>query len=90
LRGSAEGIEESPAGKALAERRAAWERRLPEAANELWDWLLAQDLATRLDLLAYSAGCSVNAVRKPHEQEDAEHFGDADRLADPKPTAGLK
>jgi len=81
LRGSAEGIEDAPAGKALAERGAAWAQRLPEAAAGLWDWLLAQDAATRLDLLAHCAGCTVNAVRKPHEREDAERFSHADRLA---------
>jgi ParB family chromosome partitioning protein len=81
LGGSAAGIEDSPAGTALAERHQSWLRRLPQTPSELWDWLLAQDMATRLDLLAYCAGCSVNAVRKRHERADSDRFVHADRLA---------
>jgi ParB family transcriptional regulator, chromosome partitioning protein len=47
----------------------------------LWDWLLAQDTATRLDLLAYCAGCSVNAVKEAQQRADAERFVHADQLA---------
>ncbi|MGE0279071.1 MAG: ParB/RepB/Spo0J family partition protein [Rhizobiaceae bacterium] len=74
-------IEISAAGKALAEFHDAWRRRLPAAPDALWDWLLMQDLATRLDLLAYCAGCSINAVRKRHERADNERLCHADRLA---------
>ena len=81
LRGSAEGIEDSAAGKALAEWHGAWRRRLPATPAALWDWLLQQDSATRLDLLAYCAGCSVNAVRKRHEREGSDSLAHADRLA---------
>jgi len=80
LESSAEGIEASPAGRALAEWRTAWLRRLPKTADEVWDWLLSQDQATRLDLLAYCAGCSVNAVRKRHDPA-SERLAHADRLA---------
>ena len=81
LRGSAEGIEDSAAGKALAEWHGAWRHRLPATPAVLWDWLLQQDSATRLDLLAYCAGCSVNAVRKRHERDGSESLAHADRLA---------
>jgi ParB family chromosome partitioning protein len=81
LNGSAEGIEDSPAGKALAEWHASWRRKLPTTPEALWDWLLGQDTATRLDLLAYCAGCSVNAVRKRHEREGTDRLNHADRLA---------
>ena len=77
----AEGIADSPAGKALAESREAWLRRLPRTPEALWDWLLAQDQATRLDLLAFCAGCSVNAVRKRHDRADSDRLHHADRLA---------
>jgi ParB family chromosome partitioning protein len=56
-------------------------RQLPDAAQGLWDWLLAQDAATRLDLLAHRAGCSVNAVKKRHERADTERLSHAERLA---------
>ena len=81
LERSAEGIEDSCAAKALTERHEGWERKLPPRADGLWDWLLAQDTATRLDLLAYCAGCSVNAVKKPQERADSERFIHADQLA---------
>jgi ParB family chromosome partitioning protein len=42
---------------------------------------LAQNTATRLDVLAYCAGCSVNAVRKRHERADTHRLKHADRLA---------
>jgi ParB family chromosome partitioning protein len=82
LHGSAEGIEEGTAGKALAELHAAWRQRLPSTPEALWKWLLDQDTATLLALLAYCAGCSVNAVKKRHERADAENFRHADRLAE--------
>jgi ParB family chromosome partitioning protein len=81
LRGSAEGIEDSPAAVKLAGRHQFWSRHLPETAAGLWDWLLSQDTATRLDLLAYCAGCSINAVKKRHERDDADRLHHADRLA---------
>ena len=81
LQGSAEGIEDSPAAVKLARRHQFWLRHLPNSAEGLWDWLLAQDTATRLDLLAYCAGCSVNAVRKRHERTGTDRLTHADRLA---------
>jgi ParB family transcriptional regulator, chromosome partitioning protein len=81
LHSSAEGIEDSPAGKALAEWHASWRRKLPTSPEALWDWLAGQDTATRLDLLAYCAGCSVNAVRKRHERDGTDRLTHADRLA---------
>lgn len=86
LERSATGFEDSAAGKALAERQDYWRRTLPQEAEGLWDWLLAQDTAIRLDLLAYCAGCSVNAVKKPHERGDTDRLDHADRLAE---TLGL-
>jgi ParB family chromosome partitioning protein len=80
-RGSAEGIEETPAATALATRHEAWQRRLPEAAEELWTWLLSQETVVRLDLLGHCAGCAVDAVRRPHERADSGRFGHADQLA---------
>jgi ParB family transcriptional regulator, chromosome partitioning protein len=80
LRGSAQGIEDSPAMQALAEHHALWTRELPESGEDLWAWCLGQNTATRLGLLAYCAACSVNAVVKPHER-GGERVAHADRLA---------
>jgi len=80
LTSSAEGIEDSSASEGIVTRRHDWVLRLPDGVESLWDWLSAQDTATRLDLLAYCAGCSVNAVRKRHERSEA-RLAHADRLA---------
>jgi ParB family chromosome partitioning protein len=79
---SAEAIEESRAAKALAEQHDAWRRRLPDAAEELWSWLLGQDTVVRLDLLAHCAGCSVDAVHKLHEHAGSGRLLHADQLAE--------
>jgi ParB family chromosome partitioning protein len=81
LRGSAEGIEASPAAVKLNARHEFWRHQLPNSAEGLWDWLLSQEAATRLDLLAYCAGCSVNAVKKRHERTDTDRLRHADLLA---------
>lgn len=81
LQSSVEGIDDSAAGMKLIERHRFWQGKIPNNAEALWDWLLGQNRATRLDLLAYCAGCSVNAVRKRHERSDTDRFAHADRLA---------
>jgi ParB family chromosome partitioning protein len=81
LRGSAEGIEDSQAGQMLTERAALWRGRLPDDPGALWDWLLQQSAAIRLDLLAFCAGNAVNVVKKPHDRGDGSRLAHADRLA---------
>lgn len=80
LRYSAPGIEHGLAGQQLAGREAVWTRDLPQDAERLWDWLSSQDMPVRLDLLAYCAALSVNAVVKPHETGHGRTFH-ADQLA---------
>jgi ParB family chromosome partitioning protein len=65
---------------ALAECEDRFRHLLPEQAEGLWDWLLAQEGATRLQLLAYCASLTVNAVTKAHDRRD-EQLAHADRLA---------
>jgi ParB family chromosome partitioning protein len=81
LRAGGEGIADSPALAKLTERHGLWRQRLPEMAEDLWDWLLAQDTATRLDLLAYCAASSVDAVERPHERGYGGQLAHADKLA---------
>jgi ParB family transcriptional regulator, chromosome partitioning protein len=81
LSGSAQDIEESRAAKALADRHDAWRLRLPAAAEDVWEWLLGQETAVRLDLLAHCASCAVNAVRRPHEDVSSGQLVHADQLA---------
>lgn len=74
------GTQDSPAAHKLDGRYEEFGQHLPEAAGDLWDWLLARDMAGHLDLLAFCAACSVNAVVKPHESSD-ERVAHADKLA---------
>jgi len=67
LRHSAPGIEHGPAAQALAEHEATWADALPKEAEQLWEWLAGQDREVHLNLLAFCAALSVNAVVKPHE-----------------------
>lgn len=71
LRASAEGIEDSAASQAFAERHEAWRTRLPSEAEALWTWLISQDATARLDLLAHCAACSIDAVQRPREPADS-------------------
>jgi ParB family chromosome partitioning protein len=81
LSAGGERIADSRAMAQLAERHALWRQRLPEMADDLWDWLLAQDTTTRLDLLAYCAALSVDAVERAHQHGRDGRLHHADRLA---------
>lgn len=61
----APGIEESPAGLALAARHEAWAVRLPRAVADAWAFVAGLNGEDLLALLAHCASLSVNAVRNP-------------------------
>jgi ParB family chromosome partitioning protein len=68
--------------KAIAQMDAArekWGRTVPGTAAELWTWCLAQDKPVLLDLLAFCAAASVDAVQG--KSEDAGRLQHADGLA---------
>jgi ParB family chromosome partitioning protein len=58
----AEGLEDNPALKCMADQHAAWQGRLPENEAALWEWLLAQDGPTVSSLLAYCMACTMKPV----------------------------
>jgi ParB family chromosome partitioning protein len=71
LRGSSEGLErhitcgtDSPAHAALAEKEAEWRTLLPEKPSDLFAFCLSLGQTVLLDLLAYLAALSVNAVQQ--------------------------
>lgn len=69
----------SPAAVALSEMQGHWGDVVPGGTPEqLYRWLLEQDTATLLDLLAFCAASSLDAM---HAREKAE-FGMSDALAD--------
>ena len=85
LGGHTPGIEDTPAGRRIAERHEAWAVRLPREAADLWAYVLALPATDLLDLLAHAASLSVNAVRWPHDRKPGV-WAHADRLAE---TVGL-
>jgi len=68
LAAHADGIEDTPAAKALADRHANWARQLPQNATELWPFIAALDPDSRMALFAHCAALTVNAVRLPWEK----------------------
>jgi len=56
---------------AIAERHAAWERRIPEDEAQLWAFVARLDQAEQLKLLAHCASLSVNAMQLPKRTETA-------------------
>jgi len=81
LDGHAPGIDDTRAGRSVAERHAAWASRMPKAADDLW--LFVQNLAATdlLDLLAHCASLTINAVRAPFDRRPGA-WAHADRLAE--------
>lgn len=55
--------DDSPAHKAMAEEGEHWGDRLPGEASDLMAWCLAQPQDTLLDLLAFLAALTVDAVQ---------------------------
>jgi ParB family chromosome partitioning protein len=65
----------------MADLQATWLARLPEDAADLWDWCLKQDQQLLLDLLAFIAALSVNAVETRHERRGSPRQHHAGQLA---------
>jgi ParB family chromosome partitioning protein len=73
--------EESKGSEELENMRESWSERLPGDESALWDWCLAQDQETLLDLLAYCASVTVDAVRTKQDRSDPPRIGHAGALA---------
>ncbi len=80
LQTAAEGIGETKAASAMAQRHREWQRILPQAGADLWEWLLGKDSVTRASLLAYCAARSVSALREPWDKQPR-RLSHADRLS---------
>lgn len=81
LTAHADGIEDSPAGKAWAERHASWARQMPRDATGLWNFVAELDHDSRLALFAHCTALTVNAVKLPWERRPRA-LATADRLAE--------
>ena len=67
LASHADGIEDTPAAKALADRHAGWASDMPRDVADLWAFVAGLDYASVMALLAHCAALTVNAVRVPWE-----------------------
>ncbi len=81
LASHAEGIEDTPAAKALADRHAKWARQLPEEVADLWAYVVALAADSRMALFAHCAALTVNAVRVAWEATPSVG-ANADAIAD--------
>jgi len=71
---------ESPAHQAMTDEGSRWSERLPQHADELMAWCLEQPQGVLLDLLAFLAALSVDAVQTKQGRKG--RHAHADRLAD--------
>jgi len=69
LASHADGIEDTPAAKALADRHAEWASDMPRDVADLWAFVAGLDHASLMALLAHCASLTVNAVRVEWEQK---------------------
>jgi len=81
LDGHAPGIDESRAGRSIAECHERWAVRLPKEAPDLWPFVQGLAATDLLDLLAHCASLTVNAVRTPFDRKPGA-WAHADRLAE--------
>lgn len=73
--------EPGPAAEALEQERQRWGDLLPGESEPLWQWCLAQDRETLLELLAFCAACTVNAVQAKADRSDCGRLRHANALA---------
>jgi ParB family transcriptional regulator, chromosome partitioning protein len=81
---SAQSLHRVEGAKAFTQMEAArekWSRELPKDEAALWTWCLEQKKDVLLDLLAFCAATTINAVRTKNDRPDADRLQHADRLA---------
>ncbi len=81
LSGHADGIDDTAAAKALADRHAGWAADMPRDVAGLWGFIAGLDHASVMSLFAHCASLTVNAVKQPWEQNKRQAYQTADKLA---------
>jgi len=81
LGGHADGIEDTAAANALADRHAGWACDMPQDVADLWGFIAGLDHASVMALFAHCASLTVNALKLPWEQHKRRAHATADRLA---------
>jgi ParB family chromosome partitioning protein len=74
-------VEGSKAFLEIEAARETWEKKLPDTSDGLWKWCLEQPQDVLLDLLAFCASVSINAVQGKSDRADSSRLKNADRLA---------
>ncbi|MCJ8509815.1 ParB N-terminal domain-containing protein [Rhizobium lemnae] len=69
LASHADGIKDTPAAQALADRHARWASDMPRDVMDLWAFVAGLNHASLMALLAHCASLTVNAVRIQWEQK---------------------
>jgi len=81
LAAHADGIEDTPAGSAWAERHANWARQMPRDVTNLWTFVAEPDHDSRMAMFAHCVALTVNAVKLPWERKPRA-LATADKLAE--------
>jgi ParB family chromosome partitioning protein len=81
LAAHADGIDDTVAGKAWADRHANWARQIPRDVTTLWTFVAELDHDSRMALFAHCVALTVNAVRLPWERRPRAQ-ATADKLAE--------
>jgi ParB family chromosome partitioning protein len=58
-----EGIDDSPAGMAVAERHRLWARQMPTQTEDFWDFVVGLDCDSRANLLAHCVSLTLDGVK---------------------------
>jgi ParB family chromosome partitioning protein len=81
LASHADGIEDTKAGKAWADRHARWAAQMPRDVADLWTFMVELDHDSRMALFAHCVALTVNAVKLPMDRRPRA-MATADRLAE--------
>jgi len=76
-----DGIEDTAAGNAWADRHANWARQMPRDVTSLWTFVTELDQDSRITLFAHCVALTVNAVKLPWERR-SRAMATAEKLAE--------
>jgi ParB family chromosome partitioning protein len=75
-------VQNSTAFEVLEQARAQWGEQIPGSPDDLWTWCLEQPQDVLLDLLAFCAALTVNAVQVKADRPDGERLVHARQLGE--------
>ncbi len=75
-------VEGSTAFQRLEAAHETWGQRIAGTPEGIWQWCLQQDQAVLIDLMAFCAACTINAVQMKADRPDSARLAHAGQLAD--------